>query len=237
VPALPKIPIIEDLTKGPVPPGSNVLIEFDPASQWYNASTTIAAGWLKSGGKVSYVAQAQPPDELRERLKMLGLKPEELEKVDRLWITDAYTAGVIGQKSKEKFAMESLKVSDLSIWMGKEVSNEPPDPDFLIIADDISTLDRFNEEKNWVEYMLSRVFPMAKRRRITQLGGIVAGVHSESAYKRLEATADGIVDFKLEDRNNEAVNLIRIRSMRNVGFDSKWRVLKMAENFELAFEK
>lgn len=237
MPALPKIPIIEDLTKGPIPPGSNVLIEFDPACQWYNASTTIAAGWLRSGGKVSYLAEAQPPDEVRERLRMLGLEPEGLEKADRLWITDAFTAGVTGQKSKERFVFESLKVSDLSIWMGKEVSNEPPAPEFLNIQDNVSTLDRFNEEKNWVEFVLSRSLPTAKRRLLKNLIGIIAGIHSALVYKRLEAAVDGIIDFKLEDRNNETVNLIRIRSMKNVGFDSKWRVLKMAENFELAFEK
>ncbi len=48
---------------------------------------------------------------------------------------------------------------------------------------------------------------------------------------------DGIVDFRLEDRNNEAVNLMRIRSMRNVGFDSKWRMLRIGENFEVTFEE
>jgi KaiC/GvpD/RAD55 family RecA-like ATPase len=236
--ALPKIPLIEDLTKGPVPQGSSILVEFEPASQWYNASITIAAGWLRSGGKVSYLAHTQPPDEVRERLTTLGLNPETLEKTDQLWITDMYTAGVIGQKSKEKFAVDSLKVADLSIWMGKEVTHEPPAPEFLIIDDNTSILDRFNEEKNWIELTLSRVFPMAKRRHITQLTSILAGgVHSPWAYKQLEAAADGVVDFKLEDRNNEAVNLIRIRSMRKVGFDSKWRVLRMGENFEVTLEK
>ncbi|MGP8126462.1 MAG: RAD55 family ATPase [Candidatus Bathyarchaeia archaeon] len=235
---MPRIPLIEDLTTGTVPAGSNLLVEFDPSSQWYNASITIAAGWLRSGGKVSFLAGSHPPDEVRERLTTLGLKPEALEEADQLWITDFYTAGVTAQKSKEKFAVDSLKVADMSIWMGKEVTHEPPAPEFLIIDDNTSNIDRFNEEKSWIELMLSRVLPMAKRRHITQFISILAGgVHTPWAYKQLEAAADGIVDFKLEDRNNEAVNLIRIRSMRNVGFDSKWHVLRMGENFEVTLEK
>ncbi len=67
-----------------------------------------------------------------------------------------YTAGVVGQKSKEKFAVDSLKVAELSIWMGQEVTHEPPAPEFLIIDENTSTLDRFNEEKNWIELMLSQ---------------------------------------------------------------------------------
>ena len=236
--ALPRIPLIEDLTAGPVPPGSNLLVEFDPSSQWESASVTIAAGWLKSGGKVSYIVHTHPPDEVRERLTRLGLNPEALEETDRLWITDMYTAGVIGQKSNEKFAVDSLKVADLSIWMGKEVTHEPPAPEFLIIDDNTSIIDRFNEEKNWIELMLSRVFPMAKRRHITQFTSILAdGVHSKWTYKQLEAAVDGVVDFKLEDRNNAAVSLIRVRSMRNVRFDSNWPVLKTRENFEVTLEK
>lgn len=235
---MPRIPLIEDLTAGPVQPGSNLLVEFDPSSQWYNASLTIAAGWLRSGGKVSYLAGSHPPDEVRERLTRLGLNPATLEETDQLWITDLYTAGVTGQKSKEKFAVDSLKVADISIWLGKEVTHEPPAPEFLIVDDNTSNIDRFNEEKNWIELMLSRVLPMAKRRRITQFTSILAGgVHSPWAYKQLEAAADGIVDFKLEDRNDEAVNLIRVRSMRNVGFDSKWHVLRIDENFEVTLEK
>ena len=237
MPALPKIPIIEDLTKGQVPPGSNVLIEFDPASQWYNASTTIAAGWLRGGGKVSYLAEAQPPDDIRERLRMLGLNPESLEEADQLWITDVYTAGLIGGKPKEKFAIDSLKVSDLSIWMGKEVSNEPPAPDFLIIADNISTLDRFNEEKSWVEFVLARAFPMARRRRITQITGIIAGIHSERAYKQLEAAHAGNIDFTVEQVGGEWKNFITVRSMRDVRHDSRPHPLKVDENLQVTLEK
>ena len=106
---MPRIQLIEDLTKEPIPPGCTILVEFDPASQWYNASLTIAARWLRTGGSVSYIAQSQSPDDVRSQLRQLGLTVEELEQKDRLWITDFYTAS-LGQKSKERFAVESLKV-------------------------------------------------------------------------------------------------------------------------------
>jgi len=45
----------------------------------------------------------------------------------------------------------------------------------------------------------------------------------------LEATVDGIIDFTRD--------LIRIRSMRNVGYDREWHELKIGENFEVTLAK
>ena len=234
---MPRIPLIEDLVKGPIPVGSNILVEFDPASQWLNASLAMAAGWLRTGGRVSYLAEGQSPDDVRARLKELGLNVEDLEKRDQFWITDFYTAGTIGQKSKERFYIDSLKVADMSIWIGKEVLHEPPAPDFLVIADNTSVLDRFNEEENWVELMLSRVFPMGKSRLLTQIAGVMGGgVHSQWAYKQMEAVADCIIDFKLDETGSETRDLMRIRSMRKAFFDRKWHALKALENFDVILQ-
>ena len=186
--ALPRLPLIEDLTKGPIPPGSNILVEFDPASQWYNASFTIAAGWIRSGGVASYNAQAQPPENARLQLKRLGLDTETLEKEEKLRILDWYTTQ-LGQKPKEKYANTSLKVADLSLLWSKEVMRNTGSPysipsvyhrgpHVLIIADDELVLLRFNDEKSFIQYWCTRVIPSAPARQSTQIVGAVKGVYS-----------------------------------------------------------
>jgi hypothetical protein len=117
------------------------------------------------------------------------------------------------------------------------MSDPSPAPEFLTIADNISILDRFNAEKNWVEMYLTRPIPMAKARQITNLNGIIGGIHSDWAYKQLEAAVDGIIDFKLDATSDPPQNLIRIRNMRKVGFDGRWNRLKTEENFEVTLEK
>jgi KaiC/GvpD/RAD55 family RecA-like ATPase len=191
---------------------------------------------LRTGGGVSYVAFSRPPDDVRSQLRQLELDVEELERTDRLWITDAYSASM-GQKSKERFAVESLKVADLSIYIGREAMADSPAPEFLTIADNISVLDRFNAERNWIEMYLTRPIPMSKVRQITNLNGIIEGIHSDWAYKQLEAAVDGIINFKLDETTDSAQNLIRIRNMRNIGFDGRWHRLKTGENFEVTLEK
>jgi KaiC/GvpD/RAD55 family RecA-like ATPase len=231
-----RMPLIENLTKKPVPPGSNILVEFNPASQWLNASLTIAAGWVRTGGSISYVTFSRPPDDVRSQLRQLGLDVEELERTDRLWITDAYSAA-IGQKSKEKFAVESLKVADLSIWIAREAMADLPAPEFLIIQDNVSVLDRFNAERNWVEMYLTRPIPMSKVRQMTNLHGIIEGIHSAWAYKQLEVAVDGIIDFKLDESGEETRSMMRIRNMQNTSYEGRWHQLRTEENCEVALEK
>jgi KaiC/GvpD/RAD55 family RecA-like ATPase len=233
---LPRIPLIEDLTIGPVPAGSNILIEFPGASQWYNASLSITAGWLKSGGKVSYNTLAQPPDDIRRKLDRFGINAPELEKEDKLRIFDWYTA-TLGQKSKEKHRMDSLKVPDLSIQFSSEVMHEPLQPDWMRMADNVSMLARFNDEKSWVEFVLTRIFPGHRVRKSTGIVGFAKGIHSGWVYEQLEGAVDGIVDFKLEEVNGEMVNFMRVRSMRETGFESRWHPLRVGENFEVALDK
>ena len=233
---MPRLELIENLTRGSISPGTNILVEFDPASQWYNATLTIAAGWLKTGGSVSYIAHSQSPNDIRFQLRRLGVPVEDMEQKDRLWITDLYTLS-LGQKSKEKFAPESLKVADLSIWIAREAMVESPAPEFLVIADNSSILDRFNDEKNWVELYLTRPIPMAKSRQMTQLIAFMAGIHSNWAYRQLEAAVDGIVDFKVEEVGEDTRDLMRIRTMRNVQFDRRWHELTTSENSKVLLRK
>ena len=226
-----KIPLIDDLTRSPVPSGSNVMIEFEPTSQWYNSSLTMAAGWSKQGGDVGYNGFVQPIERIRTQLTALGLNLDELEKDDLLLILDWYTP-TLGRKSKD--GIDSLKVADLSIEFRIRDDPNDTDPEWtgtLRIADNFSTLARFNDEKSWVEFMLTRVFPLAPATKSTLVFGIMKGVHSEWAYRQLEGSADGVVEFSLQDVGEETRDVMQIRSMRNVHYNRELTELRVNENF------
>ncbi len=212
------------------------MVEFDPASPWYNASLTIAATWIRTGGILSYNTFAQPPEEVRTQLKRLGLDPTALEEAGKLTIVDWYTVS-LGRKSSEKHAPPSLKVQDITIWFSTTSIHGPSGPEVLIVADNQSVLARFNDEKIWIEFHLQRTIPGCKSQRITAIRGVLRDIHTAWVYRQLESAVDGIVDFKVEERGQETVDLLRIRSMRNVHFDRNWHKLKVGQNFEVTLEK
>lgn len=87
-----------------------------------------------------------------------------------------------------------------------------------------------------LELELTRDFPVMKQYEFMGLTGIMNGVQSDSFYKRLEADVDGVIDFTIEERSGEVVNLVRIRNMRDARFDSRWHPLRLNENFEVTLE-
>jgi len=237
---LPRIPLIEDLTSSSIPPGSNILVEFEPTSQWFPASVTIAAEWLAQNGKISYSAMAQPPSRVREALVRFGIDCAKLEtgkqdyEILRIW---DYNTPALGMKSTEKLQMPSLKVADISIHFIKEQFKREPDPGRMMVVDDYSTYSRFNEEKSWVEFLLTRDFPLGSKMQAHNIGGLMKGMHSGWVYNRLEEAADGVVDLKIEEEGKTVRDMIRIRSLRNVHFDREWHSLKVGEKFEVSLER
>jgi len=233
---LTRIPLIEDLMMDPVPAGSVLMVEFDPTSLWYAASVTIAAGWLKTGGIVTYSVNGQTPDSIRAQFRRLGFDVETLEKDERLVIFDGYTI-ILGRRSKEKYAAQSLKAGDLSITYSREVMQAGPVPELLTIVDTVSSLARFNDDRAWVEFLLTRGIPSAALTKSTTIAGIIQGLHPDSIYKQLETAVDGVIDMKLDDSSNPPKNLIRIRSMRNLRFDGRWREIAYGKNLDITLKQ
>ncbi len=232
-----RIPLLDELAT--VSPGSNIVIEYAAASQWYAASIAIAAGWLEQGGRVSFTALAQSPESIRAGLRQRGVDTLKLESgptdLEPLRIWDFYTPS-LGLKSSEKLT-GSLKAADVSILFSRQQFQMKPDPDRLRVTDDWSTYGRFNDEKSWVEFLLTRGLPLARILKSTSLAGLMKGMHSEWVYNRLEAACDGVIDFKVEEIDGEVKNFMRIRLLRNTRFDSRWHLLKFGENFEVTLEK
>lgn len=186
---------------------------------------------------MTYNSASQSPSRVRSQLNRMGLDTEELEQRRDLRIRDWFSAAH-GIKSTERYRIDSLKVADLSLTLSSYMRSENlgPQPDRLVVFDDLTCLGRFNEEKLWLELELTRDFPVMKQYKFMGLTGIMNGVQSDSFYKRLEADVDGVIDFRIEERSRAVVNLVRIRNMRDARFDSRWHPLRLNENFEVILE-
>ena len=67
------LPIFEQLLPDDVEFGTNLLVEFDPDSAWYETSLTIAAEALRNGHKALYHTLQHPPADIEHDMRKFGL--------------------------------------------------------------------------------------------------------------------------------------------------------------------
>ena len=198
----------------------------------HNRSRMAQAGTLTS------LLQRIGPNHLQtfeQALKRLGIDAAPLEaepappneRLENLGRLHAKLRLEINRETDRVVESRRLKHSTFS----REQFKLEPNPLRFRVTDDISTQARFNDEKSWVELQLTRGFPLASINKSTSVHGLMKGVHSDWVYSRFEAANDGILDVKVEEFEGEVRNRLRIRTMRNVGFDSHWHTLKINENF------
>ena len=244
-----KIPLLDELIPIGVKPGTMLLVEFDPESQWLSVATTIAARFYQQDRFVCYLSMARSPEDVKGSLSELGVDIPSAEKSARLVVEDWYSATLAGgrlasatnqgslfEPIKGGLRVRSLKISDLSVeWLktSKTGPNKTHDiVDYwptgsIVVVESLSSILRFNEEKAFVEWMESRVIPEERKGKRITLQGFVRGIHSEWLYKRMESASDGVVEIRVMERDDEAKNFIRLRSLKGQPHDSRWHELEI----------
>ena len=244
------IPLLTQLIPDGVKPGTIFLVEFDPESQWLAVAVTITAGYLLAGGRVSYTAQLRSPETVRENLLALGVDISAATSEGRFALDDYHSATLTGgrldgggpsliDRIEGGTRARSLKVTDLSVQFLKDMKQgsesggwENWPPGALTVVESDSQMLRFNEEKPYLEWAISRVNPNIRRAKRIYFQGFVRGIHTESFYKRLESDADAVIDLRVMERDEEAKNLLRVRSLKGQPHDARWHEVQIKRNGE-----
>ena len=136
--------------------------------------------------------------------------------------------------------LRSLKVSDLGVhwlkaskqgWDAEDVAEAWP-AGVLGIFESNSELLRFNEESQFVEFLQSRVLPNERRAKRIGLAGLVRGIHSETLYRRVESATDGVIEVVVSERDDEAQDLLRVKSLKGQPRDARWHRIRVKPNGE-----
>ena len=243
------IPIFSDLVPGGFRHSANYLVEFDPNSLWYETSLTITAHELKAGIKTQYHTFMHIPGEIRRDLLKLGVDTKKLEDADRFRMIDSYTplTGLpIQPESSRLFSgRERLALNDptylekytASIATLLHQGASEADKGWLHIDDNTSIFNNYFKEDDILKIFQTRILQVTRILDLSVFHAVVAGVWSNSFYKQFEAWCDGVIDFKAEENEGQVENYVRVRSIRGMSCDSRWRHLHLEKNSEVVLEK
>lgn len=232
------IPIFGPLASRGFCYGSLILVEFEAHSLWYETSLTIAANALKDGLAVDYHTFQRPPKDIRDSITKLGVDIEKEEEGKRFRIIDSYDCQV-GMKQQGKgggplrgLAQETLAVSD---WISDSRTasmltaeqDEIMEKNRLHIDENTSALLSVNDEKSVNDFWL-KIAAITTKYGLIMINSICTGCASQAFYNKFESIADAIVDFRAKE-GEEVEHLIRMRVVRGVSCDSRWKTIKLNE--------
>ena len=214
-----------------------VIIEFDPQSIWYDTSLTLTAQALRRGVKTDYHTFLSRPEEIEEKLAHLGLDVKKLEEEDVLRVIDSYTIqtgiGVpVKPKGSDTFLTDSVKISDWSIPMAKQIKagTDETEKKRLHLDDNTSVLMRYNSENEFIDYWRTRMIRgYARTRGCILVNAFATGVVSETFTKQIESICDGIIEFKIKESEDKVLQIFRVKAMHGMNYDSRWQELRMAD--------
>ena len=242
------IPLFADLIPDGISPGTGLLVEYDPHSQWFALATTVIARWLQAGKRGYCVAMVRPREVLVKDLGRFGIDVAAKEEAGELRVDDWYSASltpehstpeneVIGDKYQR---YGSVKIPDLSLGFSQTLKgrqllskwSSEQQLGVLAIADSFSMLLRFNEEKTFLEWFENRDLPLQRKLKRINVCGFGLGLHSEQFYKRLENVFDGVIEVRVMEREDQIKNLVRVTSLKGQPHDTRWHEIEIKGNGE-----
>jgi len=235
------LPIFERLLSDGVEFGTNLLVEFDSDSAWYEASLTLVAQALRKGYKAEYHSFQHLPSDVDYDLKNLGLDLARFQADGKFRILDSFAVqtGGLNTIDQEDPIVRSLKVPDLSIAAAQDIrkmreEGVPEDDKWWVHVDDnTAIMTRYNSDVSLLDFWRTRHIPSTRLAQNLMVFSILNGTVSENFRIQFETINDGIIDFKREDREGDVAQLVRVRRMRGKKFDSRWQRLNITETGEV----
>jgi KaiC/GvpD/RAD55 family RecA-like ATPase len=228
--------ILGELAPGAFHYGMTCLIEFEPNSLWHEASLTIASEALKHGVKIEYHVFQSSPADIRSKLRRMGVDPENFEEKGSLRIIDNYTPTTplkssTKRRSEELLSGRSPKLEQWNRAIRDKIREgfDPSEQKWLHIDDNEAILLEYNTEEYVTNGWRTIFLPMVKARQLLTLQALTTGTASDSFYRKREALADAVIDFKNGEEQGKVSHFIRLRTLRGATFDSSWRRLEHSE--------
>lgn len=212
----------------------------------------MVARQIRDGFRALYVATARPRTRVVDDLTKQGVDISNKEH-GFLRVDDWYSQTLNPEQSKvsasgqafevveDKYLRySSVHVGDLSIMMMRQIRKQVQtlpkwshdQSGVLSVGESFSVLLRFNEEKTFLEWFENRNIALQRSYGRVNLHGFGRGLHSDWFYRRLENIADGVLEVRVMERDDQVKNMLRITNLKGQPHDSRWHEVDIRPNGE-----
>ena len=226
------MPVVGQLLNRPVKAGQVLVFLFDADSQWATVILNMVAGMLRKGTEVLYISTSRQLSVVRDNFLSYGFDPAPFEADERLVLSDAFTFKT-GRQSTEKYYFPSLNVGDISLISSKSLDLWAPGT--VRLFENVSDVVEASDEKSFLKFYRSWISRFITRGRIV-IDGFVRGVHSDSLYTSVMASADGVFELRTEEIDGQMQNTLRARAFKGAPVDTSKHILSVGENLSVGLK-
>ncbi len=216
--------------------GTVVLLEFEPHSPWYETSITLAGNALAAHARTDYHTFQHVPGDVEESLTRLGVDVPKARAGQLFRLIDSYSphTGIVTpvHHPPYEFASQSLRISDWKKGTGGVLS-ESAERHLVHIDENDSVLLDENPEREVIDFFRTRAFEAARKRDFLFVHAFMTGVHSGAFYRQFESLADAVIDLRSREFEGHLEHLLRVRTIRGIAADSRWRLLTVTPRGEV----
>ena len=230
------LPLISGLPPSTFRYGTIILVEFEPHSVWYEMSLTLAARALAAGVRTDYHTFRHVPEDVVDGLTRQGIDVSRAQREARFRLIDSYSPqtglATPAHHWPYEFASQSLRIVD---WKqgSSAVLDDLAERRLVHIDEDDSVLVEYNREGDVIDFFQTRAFEAARKRDFLFVHAFMKGIHSRAFYRKFESLADVILDFQTREAEGHLENVLRVRSIRGVAADTRWRLLALTPHGEV----
>lgn len=188
--------------------------------------------YLENGEKVAYITTEESPEEIKAKLKSIGLNIDEHEGKSFVFI-DAYSYST-GKKYDKGFNIDNpanLNLITINLTNAAQIIGKP----LRIIFDSLSTLFLHCDENE-----IRKFFSVLTSRVKSEFGFLLCTLHGEMHNKQsviaLRAMVDAVMEIEIEEKP-ELKRKIRLFSARGIKLSHGWFVFDIPDyRFEVIGE-
>lgn len=227
-----ELPVVGQLLNRPVKAGQVLVFLFDADSQWLMLILNMVAGMLLKGTEVLYISTSKQLPVVRDNFLRYGLDPGPFEADERLVLSDAFTFKT-GRQSTEKYYFPSLNIGDISLISSKSLDLWAPGN--VRLFENVSDVVEASDEKSFLKFYRTWISRFVTKGRIV-IDGFVRGIHSDSLYTSVMASADGVFELRTEEIEGKIQNTLRTRAFKGASVDTSKHILSVAEDLSVSLE-
>jgi len=212
-------PEVDELISGEMPKGYFLMLTGPPSIGKGTFVAQYAYQGVQQDENAVYIVTDSPPSDVRKIMRRFGWDTTEHEKEGKFRFVDCYSWRSGGPFEEKFYISDPTNLTDVMIVIDRALRGmEPP---VRMILDSFSSIAWMSSTSTAVRF-LQNLDGRVTKSDYNGIYTVEEGVHDSMTMATLRAQADGILEMKLEEKEDGLHRYFRVFNIRGLVCSTRW---------------